>query len=230
MSTVLVIPDMHIPFHHKDTLEFLKRVKKKYNPNKFICLGDEADYHGLGNYDHDPDGRSAGDEHSELLKHLIPFYKEFPTMDVCTSNHTSRPFRMAYKHGIPKAFMRDYKDFLQAPKGWNWKDSFEIDGVIFEHGEAFSGRNGAIKSAEANMQSTVIGHLHSHAGIQYLANDKHLIFGFNVGCLIDRHEYAFNYGKHFKNKPILGCGIISEGIPTFIPMLLTSKGKWVGKL
>lgn len=230
MSKVLVIPDTQYPFSHQDHIPFIKAVTRQYKPNLVVHLGDEIDAHALSNYDADPDGYSAGHEHTEALKDMQVLYKLFPDMMVCTSNHTARPFRKAYKHGIPKAFMKDYKEFMEAPKGWEWRDSWEIDGVIYEHGEGFSGRDGAIKCALGNMQSTTIGHLHSKAGIQWVANDKHLIFGFNVGCLIDKDAYAFAYGKKHKEKPILGVGIIDKGIPTYIPMLLNAKGRWVGKL
>lgn len=227
---VLWIPDLQEPFAHQDAKDFVWEVAKKEKPSVVGNAGDEVDFHALGDWDHDPDGFSAGHELKAAISNLKEWYRMFPNMLVCTSNHTSRPFRKAFKHGIPKAFIRDYREFLEAPKGWQWADSWEIDGVIYEHGEGFSGRDGAIKSALANMQSTVIGHIHSFAGIQWSANSKHLIFGFNVGCLIDRHSYAFAYGAKMKNKPILGCGIIDRGIPKFIPMLLDSKGRWTGRL
>lgn len=227
--TVLAIPDMHLPFQHPDTLEFLKWVKNKYSPQVVVCLGDEVDFHALSDYDSDPDGYSPGHELNKAIDHLQDYYKLFPTVKVCTSNHTARPFKRAYKSGIPRAFIRNYVEFLKAPAGWRWADQHEVDGIFYEHGEGQSGNQGAIKAAVANMNSTVIGHLHSDAGIQYLANDKHLIYGFNVGCLLDRHAYAAAYGKHMKKKPILGCGIINKGIPVFIPMLLNKSGRWVGR-
>lgn len=227
---VMVTPDLQMPFHHRDSLEFLAAVIKKEKPSVHVNIGDEVDMHAISDWDHDPDGLSAGDELKKAVKCLKDLYQLIPETLVCTSNHTSRPFRKAYKHGLPKAFIKDYKDFLEAPKGWHWADDWEIDNVVYEHGEGFSGQQGALKAALANMQSTVIGHLHSFAGIQYSANSKHLIFGFNTGCLIDRHSYAFAYGAKIKNKPILGCGIIDRGIPKFIPMLLNKAGRWAGKL
>lgn len=229
-SVVLAIPDLHCPFEHQDSLAFLKAVKKRYQPTTVVCMGDEIDAHSLGDYDHDPDGMSAGDELNSAIEHLKAFYDLFPKTLVCTSNHTARPYRQAFKHGIPKAFLKGYHEFLQAPTGWQWADDWEIDGVIYEHGEGFSGQQAAIKSALGNMASTVIGHIHSFAGIQFSANSKHLIFGFNTGCLIDRHKYAFAYGKKMKTKPILGCGVIIDGTPTFVPMKLNGKGRWTGKL
>lgn len=229
-KVVLVIPDMHVPFHHKDAIKFLKAVKKKYKPNEVVNLGDLEDWHGISMHDHDPDGLSAGDELKKLREEVKPLFKLFPIMKICTSNHGSLPFRRAFKFGLPSELIKSYREIIQAPKGWVWSDSWEIDGVIFEHGDPFSGKDAALKAAEQNMQSTVIGHVHSFAGIQYSANSRHLIFGFNVGCLIDKDAYAFAYAKKIKRKPILGCGLIISGVPMFIPMLLNSKGRWIGKL
>ena len=54
-SRVLIIPDMHIPYHHPDTIPFLTHLKKKYNPTRIVCAGDELDKHALSYHDHDPD-------------------------------------------------------------------------------------------------------------------------------------------------------------------------------
>jgi len=186
--------------------------------------------HAISDWSSDPDGMSAGDELLAALRDMKKLYKAFPKVRVCTSNHTARPFRRAFKYGIPRAFLRDYADFLEAPKGWSWHSQIEIDGVKYEHGEGFSGRNGAIKAAEQNMQSTVIGHIHSYAGIQYSANPRFLIYGFNVGCLIDNHAYAFAYNKKFKQKPIIGCGVVIKGTPIFEAMKMDGRGRWTGKL
>lgn len=224
---ILAIPDLHIPFEHRDALAFLKWAKKKYSPDVVVNLGDEADMHALSDYDKDPDGFSAGDELIKTKEKLSEYYSLFPETMVCTSNHTSRPFRRALKYGIPKAYLRDYREFLDAPKGWEWHDHWSVDGTRFEHGQGYSGSMGALKAALTNMEPTVIGHIHSHAGIQFAANDKHLVWGMNAGCLIDRHAYAMAYGRHMPSKPILGLGIIDKGVPSFVPMLLDGRGRWV---
>lgn len=227
--TVLSIPDIHFPAHHPDTFSFLKAVKKKFKPDEVVCLGDEIDAAGLGDWDHDPDAPSPGDELRKAVKLMHELYDIFPTVKVCISNHTDRIYRKPFKAGIPKNLIKSYAEILEAPKGWQWAESWEVDGILYEHGEGFSGKDGALKAAQANMQSTVIGHLHAHAGIQYYANARHLIWGFNAGCLIDRANPAFNYGKHIKAKPIIGVGLIVAGIPQFIPMQLDRHGRWTGK-
>lgn len=224
---VLAISDTQEPFGHIDAIPFLKWVKRKYAPDAVVHVGDELDFHALGDWDHDPDGYSAGDELEKGLERMKKYYDLFPNVMACTSNHTARPLRRAFKAGIPRAFLKDYHEFLQAPKGWSWADQWVLDGVTYEHGEGFSGYMAALNCAQKNGTPTVIGHVHSHAGILYSANEKQILYGFNTGCLIDRHKYAFRYGKNMKHKPILGVGIIDKGIPTYVPMLLDSKGRWI---
>lgn len=223
---ILAIPDIHFPAHHPDTFSFLKHIKKIYKPNQVVCLGDEIDAAALGEWDKDPDQPGAKDELDAAITLLKQLYQIFPTVKVCTSNHTSRIYRKAFKAGLPSRVLKSYNEILEAPKGWVWSDSWEIGGIVFEHGEGFSGQQGALKAAMQNMQSTVIGHLHSYAGIQYYANARHLIWGFNAGCLIDKSNPAFNYGKHIKAKPIIGVGLIVDEVPRFIPMPLNSRGRW----
>jgi len=177
---------------------------------------------------HDPDGKSAGDEHIAALKGLHKLYKIFPSALVCESNHTERPFKRAYKAGIPSRFLKSYAEILEAPKHWHWADHWIADGIRFEHGESYGGRNGAILSAEKNMRSTVIGHIHSFAGIQYFRSPERQIFGFNVGCLIDEKQYSFSYAKTMKARPSLGVGVIRNGVPHWYPMELTARGRWTG--
>lgn len=228
-QVILCIPDMHAPFQHPDTLEFLCTVRDKYQPTEVVVLGDELDMHSLSDYEHDPDGYSAGQELEAALFFMHKLYKEFPVAKVCTSNHTSRPYRKAYRFGIPAAYLRDYREFLQAPDGWEWRDKWIIDGIQFEHGESFLGESAGLKHARANMRSTVIGHQHTNFSIDWFANSDSLLFGLDCGCLIDIDSYAFNYSKKLKKKPILGVAVIIKNVPHLIPMPLDTSGRLVGR-
>lgn len=204
---------------HQGALSFLATLKREFKPDRIVQIGDETDAAALSNYESDPDGLSAGSEHCLALAQLKPLYKLFPEVSVCTSNHGSRPFRKAFSAGIPRAYLKPYKEFMEAPAGWNWADSFEIDGCLYIHGEGFSGKDGAVKAAIGHRKSTIIGHIHAFAGITPLAGPHDQIFAMNTGCLIDYSAYVFKYSKHQVNKPVLGAGIIIDGVtPIFIPM------------
>ena len=229
-EVVLAISDTQCPFEHKDTGAFLTWVKEKFKPTKIVAIGDEADYHALSRFVHDPDGYSAGDELKYTVKHLQPIYKLFPKVMCCTSNHVDRPYDRAYEAGIPRSMMKDIREILKAPKGWQWADTWVIDGISYVHGHHLPGGKHCIQRAATEYPTSVVfGHVHAHAGIYYKATKKDLRFAMNIGCLIDNEAYAFVYGKKFIDKPIVGCGIITKGLPQFVPMLLNTKGRWVGK-
>lgn len=232
MARVLIQPDLQAPFHHQDSIPFLLTVNDKYKCNEWVNIGDEIDFSGLSSsFIPDPNGMGFQQEFHESLSFLRELYRIWPKMKVCVSNHTIRPFKKAFNAGLPSVFLKSYREFLEAPSGWEWRDDWEIDGVLYIHGEGFSGQYAHIKAAEKHRQSVTIGHIHSFAGINFINNRKNdLIFGMNVGCLIDMKSYAFNYGKHFPNKPTLGCAVVIDGVPTFIPMILNSKDRWIGKI
>ena len=52
----------------------------------------------------------------------------------------------------------------------------------------------------------------------------------NVGCLINQKSMAFNYARNFKTRFILGCGIIINGVPRLLPMVINDKGNWINQI
>lgn len=224
---VLVIPDMHHPFAHPDTLAFLKAVRDKYSPTKFVCLGDEIDACAFSKYPKDPDGLAPGLEITRAREALIPFYLEFPEMLICESNHTVRPWKMAFQSGLPASFLPTYATFLNAPDGWQWAHNHVIDGVRYIHGEGRSGFNAHIQFMRGYKQSVVIGHIHSYAAVSHEGG----LFAVNSGCLIDKQAYCFKYAKNMPIEISLGCSIVHKGKRAeFIPLICDDAGRWVGEL
>jgi len=164
--TTLYIPDLHIPFHHPDAFAFLKHIKGEFEPDIVVCLGDEVDMAALSFHEKDPDMPSASDEYRISLEHLGKLYKLFPDVLCNLSNHTARPFRVAYKAGLPSQMMRSYKEFLKAPATWSWHERIIINDVVSVHGDPKSGRNAAWSWMCDHRMSTVIGHIHGHGGVR----------------------------------------------------------------
>lgn len=229
-ETVLVIPDMQIPFEHPDSLEFIKALRDMIEPTVIVNVGDEVDQMALSRFDPDPEADGAGPELRKAIDRLQPWYEEFPEMLLCESNHTARVYKQAFLAGIPEAYLRTVPEWLEAPEGWQWATTWRIDGVQYEHGDAQGGMYAARNLCIRNRRSTVIGHHHSHGAVFYVANDDEMIFGMNVGCLIDMNSIAFRYAKHATFKPTLGAGVVIEGVPYFVPLLQDSTGAWTGEV
>jgi hypothetical protein len=227
---VMHIPDLHCPFMHQDAPAFIKACRDKYQPTVIVLAGDELDQHAISAHDTDPNGFSPGHELTAGLKQLEQIYALFKEALVCESNHGQRPFKRAYKAGLPSQYLKSYAEFMDAPQGWVWDAEFEIDGVVYSHGEGATGANGALQLAIRMGKSQAVGHWHGNAGPSYFFNGTSLVFGLYSGCMIDVDTYAFRYGKHFKLKPILGLSIIDSGVPTFVPMQLDKDKRWTGSL
>ena len=75
---ILVISDMHIPYHHKDSIKFLKEIKKEFKPDRIINIGDSVDFHAISMHDSNPDLPSAGDELNLTRKYIKELETIFP--------------------------------------------------------------------------------------------------------------------------------------------------------
>lgn len=227
-GVVMAVPDIHCPFEHPDALEFLKAIRAKFKPETIVFLGDEIDACAFSRYPRDPDGLAPGAEITKAREHLYEFYKTFPDVLVCESNHTIRPWKQAFQAGLPASFLPSYSTFLNAPDGWKWASHWEIGGVRYFHGDAgSSGFTAHIQYMRKFKQSCVIGHIHSYAGVNYEGK----YFGMNAGCLIDTEAYCFKYAKHMAIPVSLGCGLVIGGKEAhFIPMHCDEAGRWTGRL
>jgi predicted phosphodiesterase len=219
-GNVLVIADTHEPFTHENYLSFCKDVYREHDCDTVVHIGDLVDNHAISYHDHDPNGMSAGDEYQLTLEKVQLWTKVFPRVKLCKGNHDLLMERKALTYGIPKPMYKSFKEMWQLPKGWEYEYSYVIDDVKYEHGLGRSGQYAHIKAAQANMQSTVMGHLHANAGVGWSANDLKIVFGMAVGCGIDRTTYAFKYGTSFVKKPILGAGVVTHhgSYAMFVPM------------
>jgi len=215
---ILVIPDIQAPYHHKDTIGFLTRVKKDVKPDFVTCAGDELDQYTLSKYPHDPDAPSGGYEYSMAMDLWKQIFALYPRGLSVTSNHVERVSKKAVNSGIPSAYLKKPREFMQAPSGWNWHERFIVDDVQWEHGErAGSGAHGLRTLVVANMRSTVIGHYHETPGTIWTSNGERVLWGLNAGSLVDTGSYGLSYSRKNRHKAVAGCGLIIEGNPRFQP-------------
>jgi predicted phosphodiesterase len=230
-ACVLIISDLHFPYHHHNTLSFLEAIKNIFKPDRIILTGDELDYHGISFHDKDPELFTATQELKRSVELMKDLYGIFPKADVLESNHGSLVYRKQKFHGLPRSVFKDYNDVLEAPKLWKWHMDLTVklsDGrnVFCNHGKSANG----LKLSQSMGMSVIQGHYHSKFDIQYWANPNDLYWAMTVGCMIDDKSLAFAYNKSTMNRPLIGCGIILEGQPKLLPMILDKNGDWIKKI
>lgn len=229
---ILVIPDLHAPYHHPDALAFLKVLRDEIKPDLVVQLGDELDYHAMSFHDSDPNLDSAGTELEKGRVFLNELHDVFPSMLLCHSNHGSMVYRRAKAHGIPVQMLKRYRDVIfpdHGAPGWSWAFGWRVNTllgeVMFKHQTS-----GIITDAAHNACNLVVGHSHGNFSVEYSASSAHLYYGVYAGCLVDKDSLAFAYGKNSLRKPVIGAVLILKGRPLLIPMVLDSDGRWIGEL
>jgi len=203
-NRVLIIGDLHEPFCLDSYLEHCIKIRDKYNCNKIVFIGDEIDNHASSYHESDPDGMGGGEELDYAIRRISRWVKAFPDAYVTIGNHTRIVARKAFSAGIPKRWIREYNEVLNAP-GWKFVESVVIDDVLYQHGEGGTARTKMRKE----LMSTVQGHLHTQGYIDFQVGRNYKIFGIQVGCGIDKDSYAMAYGKNF-GKPFIACAVILE--------------------
>ena len=88
-NRILIISDLHIPYHHKDAFDFLRAVKKEYKPDRVINIGDLLDFHAINMHTHDPDLYSPGHELQISKTYVKELESIFPEVTEIDSNHSS---------------------------------------------------------------------------------------------------------------------------------------------
>jgi len=205
-NNVLWIPDLHAPFIRDGVLEFCKENQLRYNCGTVRFAGDIIDGHAWNYHEHDPDGKSVGDELEAARAQLIPWYKAFPQATVCMGNHDLLIQRKAKTIGLSKHFIKDFGEVIGAPKSWEFGLEFKQDDVIYKHGNV----GDAFKVAKESRMSTCQGHFHAKTFVQWSVSEKDAIFGMQIGWGAERDSYAFDYGKSFANKPIISLGVVLD--------------------
>lgn len=229
MKRILVVSDLHAPFMHPDTVAFLTAVKKKYKPTRVVFTGDEVDNHALSYHEHDPDLHGPHDELKLAIQQLQPIYRLFPKADILESNHGSLAARKLRTAGIPKKYLREPGEVIDAPRGWVWVDELQLrlptgQRVLFHHGLS----SDIMRVVALRGCCVVQGHYHTKSSIGYIGNSEALLWGLQVGCSINGKSLAFAYNKLNLGRPVISHGMIIDGQPKLIPMVLNKKGRWNG--
>ena len=222
MSRVLIIGDTHAPAMLNSYPDFLAECYEAWGCDRVVHIGDIADNCALSFHLKKPQQKDPLREFEQAMSQIETLVSYFPKADLMLGNHDVLPYRWCNEVGIPVEMMKDFGSIFNLPSGWKVHQRYgqlEIDGVIYQHGDR--GRSSAILNAKDEFCSVVQGHHHAKAGIEFTANRNHRVFGMQVGCGTDWRHHQQEYGVKYSKKPIIGCGIVIDGVtPIFEPMVM----------
>lgn len=191
---VLVIPDIHVPFHSVKAVDCMLKFATAYRPDEVIQLGDLLDFYKISRYMKSP-GRGQAvqvelDKASILLKNISKV-SQAKTCSLLIGNHEERLKKYLCNNAPSLTELRALElENLLGLTGTNWsviKSSlfYQIGSVYFTHGE-FVTTHSALKHISKYDETIVHGHTHKikctmHKGL------NRTIEGWEIGCLAGLH-------------------------------------------
>ena len=126
-GSTLVISDLHLPYQHRDSFDFLAEVYDSYNCDEVLNVGDIIDHHRGSYHDSEPDALDASTEYELAQKLSQELQGLFPDMIITMGNHDMLPRRKLKSAGMPETMLGDNNALYGLNDGWVWKDRHEFD-------------------------------------------------------------------------------------------------------
>ena len=208
---VLVLPDMHVPYHTRSAIEIAIAEGKRREVDGILLLGDQVDFHTLSRFEHDPEARDFPGERKIMVQLLSFLRQEFSAARIVykEGNHDER--LRAYivnkapeLYGITELRLENLFDFARLGiEHVGEKRAIMLGGLSALHGhELHKGfappvnpARGAYLKAKV---SILIGHHHKTSEHTETSLDGSITTTWSTGCLSDLHPpYApFNSYNH----------------------------------
>jgi len=126
-TNMLVISDLHIPYHHQDSFAFLSAVADRYDCKVILNVGDLIDHHASSYHESEPDAMSPEEEYFESQRYLNELAEIFPKMVITNGNHDNIPKRKLKTLGLPSSMVSDFNKLYKLKNKWTWTDQYYFD-------------------------------------------------------------------------------------------------------
>lgn len=210
MSRILIIPDLHFPYHKESAIPDIKRLIKDCRPEKIVLIGDVIDSHRISRHTPEADSFDAVTEFKktqDLIKELDSAIRGKQSF-LCIGNHEERIVKKAKECGIPSVFFKTFNELFKV--SWNVNREHIIDNIYFAHG-----KTATIGKLATNIgMSAVQGHFHRFLCVNYVTNVLgKSFFDAYCGAMCDDDSLAMRYSKDAIHKSTYGTIAVVNGNP-----------------
>jgi predicted phosphodiesterase len=221
-STVLVIPDIHYPFHCPRVEEAIFKKAQKEKPKYIIQVGDLYDLYAHSKFPRSLNLYSPVEEETlarEAAEKMWATLRSASSESKCIQikgNHDIRPVRRTLeKQPEVEHIVSKHLDSLMTFDGVelvkDYREEYVIDGVMYHHGY----RTKLGDHRDYVLRSMVVGHTH-RGGVVYRRIRDEVIWELNAGFAGDPHAKVFGYMPQKTCDYTPGFGYIDEEGPRFI--------------
>lgn len=222
MSDILVIGDLHFPFHHKRAYGKLLRRLKTKKFDYIIQIGDLYDQYAFSKY---PKSHLTTPQEelkkarscAEKMWALIGKYQKHAKKYQILGNHDIRILKRV-QESLPEVqemvstFFKDLYKFKGVKTIIDPREPLIIKDIMFIHG--YKSKNG---DHTRFMHMNVV-HGHRHRGeISFVPIKGKTLWELDCGYLADFRHIALSYSESKITNWTLGHAEIENGVPRFVP-------------
>jgi len=236
MATIIVVPDVHVPYHDDKAWNLCLNVIKDVTPDQVICIGDFCDFYAVSQYRKNPERKQMlmweVNKVNGELDRLADISKDVVFLE---GNHENRLQRYMEQNApalygitsIEKLFHFEKRGWKHFPYG----DYYTRNKVTYVHDLGKAGKYAMHQTMDLAGGNVVFGHTH-RGGVVY---ESHLGSGgnfcLNVGWLGNYKQLDYKHRFRAEREFRMGFGIVEEvgglNFAQFIPIV---KGRcYVGK-
>lgn len=166
LKPILVVPDVHAPYHDEDAWQLMLDVARDLKPETIVCIGDLADFYAVSAHSKDPARAITLKDEIKIVKEKR---SELDSLDAsekvfCEGNHENRLGRYL-RDKAPELFeILDVPSVLGLTEnGWEfipYRNHKRRGKVHYTHDTGSSGRYAAFRSLDMYQHSVITGHTH----------------------------------------------------------------------
>lgn len=214
--TILVMPDVHLPYHDPEAVAVFLAVAKKIKPAALVIIGDLVDCYSVSRYGKNPERmlrlKDELDASIEVLDQISAL--KIPLVYMTEGNHEVRLEVMIANQAPALHGLISVRDLLDVDgRGWHWtpyKRSLQLGKMRYSHDFGRSGVNAARQGLVDVASNICFGHTH-RLGIAYqgtIAGGAHVAI--NVGHLSDIKQIDYAHRDRAARDWQLGFGLVDE--------------------
>lgn len=222
MSVIVVLGDLHFPFHSKPAVKWAINKVKELQPDHIIQIGDLYDFFSASKFPKrqfiaPEDEYVAGYEFAKELWQKLQEAAPKAKLYQIKGNHDDRPAKRIIER-IPELIyflekgLSEFFNFPGVKTFHDPKDELEIKEIKFIHG--YRSRIG--EHCRYYLSRIVCGHSH-RGGVYFEQRHGQILWELNCGYLADESHEALKYRPTKTSPWTLGIGLIDDDGPRFIP-------------
>jgi predicted phosphodiesterase len=229
VKKILVLPDLHAPYHDKKAYELFIKAARIIKPDTLVVIGDFADFYAVSSHLKDPTRPGFSREVKEVRRQLEALRGIGTRRLFLAGNHENRLDRYLQSRApelygtltVPEILGLEEEGFEYHP----YQEVITIGKVSFVHDLGFSGVNGTRQTLAAYPGNIVYGHTHRFNCYTKGDLKRNTYTAWNVGWLGDSHKIDYLPAVKVKQDWVKGFLLVyleDNGTPHFSPMKITN--------